>query len=70
MVFDNRVLTLQRLHDKNTYTPYLQIKKEFKNWINFKVRKIITDLNDYKIILEVINNAGVKIKGNHLNQAL
>ena len=66
MVFDNRVLTLLRLHNKNTFTSYLQIKKGFENWINDKVRKIITDLNDYKIILEVINNAEVKIEGNHL----
>ena len=66
MVFDNRVLTLLRLHNNNTYTSYLQIKKGFENWINDKVRKIITDLNDYKIILEVINNAEVKIEGNHL----
>jgi glycosyltransferase involved in cell wall biosynthesis len=66
MVFDNRVLTLLRLHNNNTFTSYLQIKKGFENWINDKVRKIITDLNDYKIILEVINNAEVKIEGNHL----
>jgi len=32
----------------------LQIKKGFEK-TNDKVRKIMTDLNDYRIILEVIN---------------
>jgi hypothetical protein len=32
----------------------LQIKKEFEK-TNDKVRKIMTDLNDYRTILEVIN---------------